>query len=86
LQQTLARHAGPFSIVLAADGLINESPASLGKTFKKIVLENSAQGDPPGVDSTALQNLMADFSRRGAYVLLIDRQSGQSFDQRLKRV
>jgi hypothetical protein len=86
LQQTLARHGGPFSIVLAADGLINESPASLGKTFKKIVLENARQADPSGVDSTQLQNLMADFSRRGAYVLLIDRQSGQSFDQRLKRV
>jgi hypothetical protein len=86
LQQTLARHGGPFSIVLAADGLINESPASLGKTFKKIVLENARQADPSGVDSTQLQNLMADFSRRGAYVLLIDRQTGQSFDQRLKRV
>ncbi len=86
LQQTLARHAGPFSIVLAADGLINKSAASLGQTFKTIMLENTAQTEPTGVDSAALQQLMADFSRRGAYVLLIDRQSGQSFDQGLKRV
>ena len=86
LQQTLARHAGPFSIVLAADGLINKSAASLGQTFKSIMLENTIQTEPTGVDSAALQQLMADFSRRGAYVLLIDRQSGQSFDQGLKRV
>lgn len=86
LQQTLARHAGPFSIVLAADGLISNTASSLRQTFKKVMLENTAQSGEPGVDSAVLQNLMADFSRRGAYVLFIDRQSGQSFDQRLKRV
>jgi len=86
LQQTLARHAGPFSIVLAADGLTSNRASSLRQTFKRVMLENAAQSGEPGADSAELQNLMADFSRRGAYVLFIDRQSGQSFDQRLKRV
>ncbi|MDP3516665.1 MAG: DUF58 domain-containing protein [Pseudohongiella sp.] len=86
LQHTLARYAGPFTIVLAADGLVNDSQPSVGKTLKKLMLENAAQQTHTGVASAGAQNLMAQFSSRGAYVLLIDRQSGQSFDQRLKRV
>ncbi|MDP2380767.1 MAG: hypothetical protein Q8M35_09860, partial [Pseudohongiella sp.] len=86
LQHTLARYAGPFTIVLAADGLVNDSQPSVGKMLKKLMLENAAQQTHTGVASAGVQNLMAQFSSRGAYVLLIDRQSGQSFDQRLKRV
>ncbi|TFH74640.1 DUF58 domain-containing protein [Gammaproteobacteria bacterium LSUCC0112] len=86
LQHTLTRFAGPFTVVLAADGLVNDSKTSLSKTLKKLLLDRPAQNEPVGVASAGVQQLMAQFSRQGAYVLLIDRQSGQSFDQRLKRV
>ena len=97
LQQTLARHPGPFTIVLAADGLRSErnagaeSPAwlrSLGllwsKSLQTLVLDNPEAS--PGVDTRQVAAIMDDLSRRHARVVLVDRLSGQSFDQRLKRV
>lgn len=92
LQQTLGRYPGPFSIVLAADGLSasasdQASASGVYRMFRqlgKLALENKTIQS--GVDTHTLSTVMADFSRRGAHVVLVDRQSGQSFDQRLKRV
>ncbi|MDO8909866.1 MAG: DUF58 domain-containing protein [Pseudohongiella sp.] len=98
LQQTLSRFPGPFSIVLAADGLAaaqlqNPSGSALRARLQaaarhvgNLMLERHASSAGNGVDTRSLSTIMADFSRRGAHVVLIDRQSGLSFDQRLKRV
>jgi hypothetical protein len=40
----------------------------------------------PGVDTRRVAAIMEDLSLRHARVVLVDRLSGQSFDQRLKRV
>jgi hypothetical protein len=92
LQRTLTRYPGPFSIVLAMDGLSAAGSHSAPVTgllaavrqLGKLALDNNAIKS--GVDTHSLSTIMADFSRRSAHVVLVDRQSGQSFDQRLKRV
>lgn len=91
LQQTLGRYPGPFSIVLAADGLSAAAEAHETSGFRwvlkqlgNLALEN--KDIQSGVDTHSMRAIMSDFSRRGAHVVLVDRQSGQSFDQRLKRV
>ena len=92
LQQTLSRYPGPFSVVLAADGLsaavtdAEDAPllGRLSRQMGKLALEHAAAD--AGVDTRSLGAVMADLSRRGAHVVLVDRRSGQSFDQRLKRV
>jgi hypothetical protein len=97
LQQTLARYPGPFTIVLAADGLRSErsteaeSPAWLRrlgllwhKGLQTLVLDKPEE--LPGVDTRRVAAIMEDLSLRHARVVLVDRLSGQSFDQRLKRV
>lgn len=98
LQQSLTRYPGPFTVVLAADGLHsseNSVSAALSnwrvrlkrhvvRTLQTLMLDKP----PPlvGADTRAVAAIMDDFSRRGARVVLVDRLSGQSFDQRLKRV
>lgn len=92
LQQTLSRYPGPFSVVLAADGLSSADTAAhsssaltrLLSQAGKMALENNSREN--GVDTRHLGTIMADLSRRGAHVVLVDRLAGQSFDQRLKRV
>ncbi|MBU2097796.1 MAG: DUF58 domain-containing protein [Gammaproteobacteria bacterium] len=92
LQKTLTRYPGPFSVVLAADGLsaagTQDSTPSVARKLMthlgRLALEH--KDIQSGVDTRTLTSVMADLSRRGAHVVLVDRQSGQSFDQRLKRV
>jgi len=98
LQQTLGRYPGPFTIVLAADGLRQPEHAEIESLpawrqvwqryaltgFRNLVLDRPAV--QAGVDTRQVAAIMDDLGRRGARVVLVDRLSGQSFDQRLKRV
>jgi len=82
LQATLSRHAGPFSIVFATDGMIEDAPNPL---WRRILMNDPGQ-PRHGNQISQLRKLLQDFGKRGAHVVMVDRQTGLCFDQRLKRV
>lgn len=81
LKQTLARHPGPFSVVFATDGLHSDAPDPWWRRI--LITESDAK---PGSNTSQLQALMLEFSKLGANIVMVDRQTGLCFDHRLKRV
>lgn len=81
LKLTLARHAGPFSVVFATDGLRSDAPEPWWRRI--LIKEPNRQS---GSNTSQLQTLMLEFSKLGANIVMVDRQTGLCFDHRLKRV
>lgn len=84
VKRTLQTYPGPFSLVLSADGISDEKPAPW---WQHLLLANRALDEHTTPQSTAaLRRLMLEFHKLGAHVVMVDRQTGLSFDQHLKRV
>lgn len=84
LKRTLQTNPGPFSIVFSTDGINDEKPQPWWQT---LVLASSEQNRQRDSQTTAtLRQLMLEFHKLGAHVVMVDRQTGLSFDQYLKRV
>lgn len=81
LKLTLARHAGPFSVVFATDGLRSDAPEPWWRRILMTQLNSQS-----GSTTSQLQTLMLDFRKLGANIVMVDRQTGLCFDHRLKRV
>lgn len=84
LKRTVQSSPGPFSVVFSTDG-INDTQRV--PWWQPLILANRAQSGASDTQSTAaLRQLMLEFHRLGAHVVMVDRQTGLSFDQHLKRV
>ena len=82
LLETLKRFPGPFTIVIGIDGYTEK--ASTTSYWQRMLF--SAEGQGNRSESAHLRELIAQFNKAGTQVLVVDRQTGQCFDQRLKRV
>lgn len=84
LKRTLQTYPGPFSVVLSTDGISDEKP---DPWWQRLLLASRTQDERATPQSTAaLRRLMLEFHKLGAHVVMVDRQTGLSFDQHLKRV
>lgn len=84
LKRTLQSFPGPFSVVFSTDGISDEQPAPWWQT---LMLASGGPDRHNDSQTTAtLRQLMLEFHKLGAHVVMVDRQSGLSFDQYLKRV
>lgn len=84
LKRTVQTFPGPFSVVFCTDGINDELPAPWWQT---LILADRAQTGHSDTPSTAsLRQLMLEFHKLGVHVVMVDRQTGLSFDQHLKRV
>ena len=81
LSTTMRKFTGPFTVVLATDDLSQQTSAPW---WQRLLFEPDYQQYGSGL--TELQSLAAKLTGAGARVLIVDRQSGQTFDQGLKRV
>lgn len=86
LKNTIARYSGQFSLVLATDG-INDIPAP--KLWQRLFLqdERSHNNDGENAGSRAdLLKLLTDLSQLVESTLIVDRKTGLSFDQNLRKM
>jgi len=84
LRSSTARFRVRFSVVLATDGLRKSEPPG---HWQRLLYGASAGS--PDQDSTALADLSALLTQVGQLVestLVVDRQTGQSFDKRMNRL
>ncbi|ALO45564.1 DUF58 domain-containing protein [Pseudohongiella spirulinae] len=82
LLETLARFPGPFTIVIGIDGSTESS--SPPHYWQRMLFSADKQASRSA--AADLRELIALFGKVGTQVLVVDRQSGQCFDHRLKRV
>ena len=75
------RFPGPFTVVLATDDMNQSEPSPW---WQRMLWQD--QERKQGTQLSELRSLTGNLVRAGAQVLVVDRQSGQCFDQRLKRV
>ncbi len=92
LQGSVARFGGRFSVVLATDGLTNEQP---NPWWRKILflddittdaMGSSAKPHKGGAAVAQLSQLLIELGHFVESSVIVDRHTGLSFDQRLKRV
>ncbi len=84
LKRTVQSFPGPFSVVFSTDGIDDNQHVPWWQT---LVLAEQAQTSRRDTQTTAiLRQLMLEFHKLGARVVMVDRQTGLSFDQHLKRV
>ncbi|MBC52704.1 MAG: hypothetical protein CMQ34_02595 [Gammaproteobacteria bacterium] len=84
LQRTLQSSPGPFSVVFSTDGINDEQRVPWWQT---LALADRARAGGRETQTTAtVRQLMLEFHKLGAHVVMVDRQTGLSFDQHLKRV
>lgn len=86
LKNTIARYSGQFSLVLATDG-VQDSQA--GSVWQKLFLRSdpTTQGELDGMTSRRdLISLLTELGQLVESTLIVDRQSGLTFDQNLRRV
>lgn len=81
LQRTLDTHHGPFTLVLAVDGLKEAAPDTWWQGVLTYAVKPSEQ-----VQLEALRQLVSRLQRPNVRIVIVDRESGLSFDQHLKRV
>ncbi len=85
LRQTISRFNVRFSVVLATDGLVSETPVSSWRRM----LFRADKSDISPQESTQVAQLSSLLTQIGQLVestLVVDRQTGQSFDKRLNRI
>lgn len=84
LKRTLQTFPGPFSVVFSTDGINDEQAPPWWRT---LLFAQQIPSRSSGSQTTAtLRRLMLEFHKLGALVVMVDRQTGLSFDQYLKRV
>ena len=82
---SISRFNVRFSIVLATDGLVSEAPTS---SWKRLLLRaDKAESTPQeGTQIADLSSLLTQVGQLVESTLVVDRQTGQSFDKRLNRL
>jgi hypothetical protein len=83
LAKTISRFPGQFSLIMATDGFQSEVKATV---CQKIVLRHNSAATQTAPSMLDLQHLLTKLGQLVESTIVIDRQSGQSFDKRLKRV
>lgn len=85
LKATMARFPGRFSLVLATDGFDESERQSL---WQRLLLRPTAPGNAPrsGGSRADLRNLLTEMGQLVESTLIVDRASGYSFDQNLRKV
>ena len=81
LQRTLRQQAGPFTLILATDGLVDRPDKAWWRELLTYD-EQREQGQPV----SELRQLLARLSSASVHIVMVDRETGLSFDQHLKRV
>ena len=79
LYASMNRFPGPFTVVLATDDMNQSEPSPW---WQRMLWQD--QERKQGTQLSELRSLTGNLVRAGAQVLVVDRQSGQCFDQRLK--
>lgn len=82
LQQTLARYPGRYTVVLATDGLVDEIRPPLWQRL--LYTAQAERRQCQGV--TAVAGLLTQLGQFVESTVLVDRQSGQTYDHRLKKI
>jgi hypothetical protein len=85
LRASISRFRVRFTVVLATDGLASEAPSS---TWRRFVFRSETHEKSPqkSTEITQLSSLLAQIGQLVDSTLVVDRQSGQSFDKRLNRI
>ena len=87
LKQTIARFRGQFSLVLATDGFSEPGEISF---WRRLLFKNTGSGVIPATRTTAgkleLGQLLTDLSQLVESTLVVDRTTGISFDQALRKM
>ena len=86
LKNTIAHYSGQFSLVLATDG-INELPEP--GIWQRLFLQNGGNRDNDaenGGSRADLLKLLTDLGQLVESTLIVDRKTGLSFDQNLRKV
>ncbi len=89
LRRTVARYPGQFSVILATDGFMDqERPPLLQRLVMKSGRdkEQSALFTRPVANVRELGSLLSELQQFTASAMIVDRRTGTSFDQQLKRV
>ncbi|MDT8428896.1 MAG: DUF58 domain-containing protein [Pseudomonadales bacterium] len=82
LRQTVARYPGRYTVVLATDGLTDEYRQPLWQRL--LYTAQTRSGQNPGV--AAVASLLTQLGQFVESTVLVDRQSGQTYDHRLKKI
>ena len=83
LKATMARFPGHFSLVLATDGFADEKPQRL---WQQLLLRPAPALGNHGSSRTDLRNLLTELGQLVESTLVVDRKTGFSFDQNLRKV
>ncbi len=86
LRASIARFRVRFSIVLATDGLATEEAP---KAWQRLLFRGSSSSDKHEVGHTSVADLSRLLTQVGQLVestLVVDRDTGQSFDKRMNRI
>ena len=89
LRRTVARYPGQFSVILATDGFVDQDKPPL---LQRLVMdsgrdkEQSALFTRPVANVRELGALLSELQQFTASAMIVDRRTGTSFDQQLKRV
>ena len=87
LRQAVTRHRGQFSVVLATDGFQTDS---LRPWYQRLLFRDprKAEGHDHGHLSSiaGLRQLVGQLGPLAGHILIVDRNTGQSFDRGLNRV
>ena len=85
LKATMARFPGHFSLVLATDGLQDKAPLRI---WQQMLLRPATATDLAGSGSSQieLRKLLTELGQLVESTLVVDRKTGFSFDQNLRKV
>lgn len=83
LKATMARFPGHFSLVLATDGFNDQAPQRL---WQQLLLRPALKSHNGGSSRTDLRNLLTELGQLVESTLVVDRKTGFSFDQNLRKV
>ena len=87
MKQTITRFRGQFSLVLATDGF--KEPGEIG-FWQRLLFKNTDEDDITAIQSTSgkleLGQLLTEISQLVESTLVVDRTTGVSFDQALRKM
>ncbi len=86
LKNTIGRHSGQFSIVLATDGMEREAPQKLWQRLLFIAPERMDDGSTENTGLSKIQHLLTEIGQLVESTLIVDRKTGNSFDRYLRKV